>query len=255
VARRLYQRALGFARGLRTPLGARPTAHEVVDQPDSDVGEPQGWHDAEVAQRQDAAYADVLSAMYAGQPRRDLLVAADALRRTGIAAPSVLEVGCASGYYGEALAHLLGGAVTYTGLDLAWPMVELARRKYPERCFLVGDAVALPLRDGAFDVVISGVSLMHVLRYEVAIAESRRVSRGWSIFHTVPVVRKRATTTLRHRAYGRSYIELLFNEDELRAAFGRCGLVVRHEAESIPYDLSATVGVPTAAKTYLCQAA
>ena len=70
-----------------------------------------GWRHQDTALRQDAAYRSLIDQMLVGQPRQDLLVAAEAVRRTRLPDPLILEVGCGSGYYSEILSHLLGRQV------------------------------------------------------------------------------------------------------------------------------------------------
>lgn len=224
------------------------TAEEAAAPGDGD-----GWHDPSVAEWQDRAYRGLLAEMHAGRPRNDLQVAADAVRLTGLADPTVLEIGSGSGYYSEVLSHLLGHPVRYTGLDYSPAMIDLARTRYPTPTFVVGDAAALPFADAAFDVVINGAALMHMLRYREAIAESRRVSRGWCVLHTVPVLARRPTTYLRKRAYGRPTVEVVFNEEELHDLFHANGLALHRTFDSVPYDLAPVLGEPTASRTYLCQ--
>jgi ubiquinone/menaquinone biosynthesis C-methylase UbiE len=244
--------------GLGRLAGAAPPSsdYEILTAEQAAApGDGDGWHAPSVAAWQDRAYRDLLAEMHAGRPRNDLQVAADAVRHTGLADPAVLEVGCGSGYYSEVLGHLLGHPIRYTGLDYSPAMIDLARTRYPAQAFVVGDAAALPFADGTFDVVINGAALMHMLRYREAVAESRRVSRGWCVLHTVPVLARRPTTYLRKRAYGQPTVEVIFNEEELRGLFRANGLVVRREFDSVPYDLAPVLGEPTASRTYLCQLA
>jgi len=212
-----------------------------------------GWHDRVTALRQDAAYRMLIDQMRAGKPRRDLLVAAETVRCTRLPDPLILEVGCGSGYYSEILSHLLGRRVRYVGLDLSPVMTRLALDRYPDRPFVIGDATSLPFADSSFDIVFNGVSLMHTLRYEAAISESRRIARAWCIFHTVPVLRQRATAILRKEAYGEATSEVIFNEGELHHCLRSAGLIVRHTLDSIPYDLNAVLGKPTVTKSYVCE--
>lgn len=238
-------------------LGGKPapssTGYEIISLEEARAETGDGWLDKSVAERQDAAFSKLLHSMYEGSPRRDLVVAAEAVRATGLEAPVLLEVGCGSGYYSEVLPHLLGRPVNYTGLDYSEAMIEIARARYPGRAFVVGDATALPFPDASIPIVLNGVSLMHILAYGQAIAESGRVSAGWCIYHTVPVLERRATTFLRKNAYGRPTIEVIFNETELRDRFDAAGFDVARVVESLPYDLSALLGEPTLTKTYICR--
>lgn len=243
--------------GRRLGIGSAPqgssTAYEVIDRQAADGDGLDGWWDQSVAERQDAAYKRLLEEMYAGRLRVDLTVAADAVRATGMAAPSLLEVGCGSGYYNEVFAHLLETPVHYTGLDYSGAMIDVARRRYPAIPFVVGSATDLPFPDGSFDIVMNGVALMHIPDYVRAIAESRRVARRWCIYHTVPVHQQRPTTFLRKHAYGRPTVEISFNESELREHFAKGGLEIRAVLESVSYDLVAVLGEPTVTKTFVCE--
>jgi ubiquinone/menaquinone biosynthesis C-methylase UbiE len=165
----------------------------------------------------------------------------------------ILEVGCGSGYYSENLSYLLGQTIHYIGIDYSAAMVSLARQEYPERPFMLGDATALPFADGTIDIVMNGVSLMHIVHYKAAIAEARRVAQNWCIFHTVPILRDGKTTFLQKRVYGEAAFEVIFNEAELHQLLEQRGLIVRHVLESVPYDLKLVVGEPTVTKTYVCE--
>jgi ubiquinone/menaquinone biosynthesis C-methylase UbiE len=228
------------------------TDYEVLD-PARPPSRLDGWHEAPVAERQHAAYQPLLAQMYAGQPRRDFEVAAEAVRATGLADAVLLEVGCGSGYYSEVFAHLLGRPVRYTGLDYSRAMIDLARVRYPGHRFVEGDATALPFPDRSFDIVLNGVSLMHIQKYPAAITEAARVARSWCVFHTVPVLRHRPTAFIRKKAYGGPSIEVIFNRDELLGLFRGNGLAVQQVWKSIPYDLEAVLGEPTETETFACR--
>ncbi len=216
-------------------------------------GRFKGWHDHGVSERQDAAYRKLIQEMYAGQPRQDFLVAAEAVRCTGMDDPLILEVGCGSGYYSEILPYLLDCSVRYLGLDYSAAMLELARKHYPEHAFVLADATALPFAEGTLDIVMNGVSLMHILSYETAVAEARRVAAHWCIFHTVPVARELETTFMCKKAYGEKTVEVIINEGELHQLLEKNGLTVRHILQSIPYDLDCVLGKSTESRTYVCE--
>lgn len=216
-------------------------------------GRFKGWHDHGVTERQDAAYRKLIQQMYAGQPRQDFLAAAEAVRYTGMDDPLILEVGCGSGYYSEILSYLLDRSVRYLGLDYSAAMLRLARKRYPEQSFVLADATALPFAEAALDIVMNGVSLMHILSYETAIAEARRVAARWCIFHTVPVTKELQTTVLCKKAYGEKTIEVIMNEGEFHQLLEKNGLTVHHILQSIPYDLDRVLGESTESRTYVCE--
>ena len=236
---------------LRPPPPSVSTEYAIVDAPRAD--EDDGWRTETVAERQHEAFAPLLEAARNGQPRIDFEAAARAVDASGLWRPSVLEVGCGSGYYSEILPLLLRRPIDYLGVDYSPHMVALARRAYPGANFLAADARSLPFDDSSFDVVISGTSLMHIVEYDRAIAESVRVARSWCVFHSVPLLEERATTLLSKRAYGEPVTEVIFNRGELERAFTEKGLRIAQVYDSIEYDLSHTLGERTYTKSYLCQ--
>lgn len=211
------------------------------------------WGHEDVGERQEAAYGELLREMRQGQPRIDLAVAAAAVAACGLDTPTLLEVGCASGYYKEVFDHLLGSRVRYAGIDRSDALIRLARHRRPGISFEVADATRLPVADASIDIVFNGVALMHILDYEKAIAESRRATRRFVIFHTVPLLHHRPTAYLTKQAYGRPTVEVILNEGELRVLFARHGLAVRRVWDSIPYDLSAVLGEVTPTRSFLCE--
>lgn len=212
-----------------------------------------GWQNPVVAQRQHKAFVPLLRQMYDGKPRGDFVALAKAVQKTGRMDALMIEVGCGSGWNLEVLRFLLKCPIHYIGLDYAPRMVALAKEYYRDTPFLSGDATTLPLHDKSCDILISGTVLMHVVNYKKAIHESRRVTREWCIFHTIPVLLKRGTTFMRKNAYGNATPEILFNEKELKQVFEEEGLKIHDAFESIPYNLSAIVGENTTTNTYLCK--
>lgn len=137
----------------------------------------------------------------------------------------ILDVGCGTGLLLERLHHRFPDA-TLTGIDVTPGMLTVAAQRLgPRADLLLGDASALPLREGAFDVVVSS-SVWHYLRApDLALAEWRRVLRpGGSLIVTDwsrDFVTMRALNRLLkvvNRAHWRTW-----NEQELRAALRRAG--------------------------------
>jgi ubiquinone/menaquinone biosynthesis C-methylase UbiE len=115
----------------------------------------------------DAAAADWSAgpkAMYASLARS--LVAAAPVPPAG---RLVLDLGAGTGVAG--LAALAAGARRVVGADLSEGMLRRGRGGTP----VVADAVALPFRDGSFDLVLAAFCLNHLGRVEDGLAEARRV--------------------------------------------------------------------------------
>lgn len=256
TARRLLSPAA--RRSLRSWLGipGSPPASSELEIVEGEVPETllHGWRDSAVAARQQAAFHSILQELRRGNPREDFVALAKAVNHTQLDNPLLIEVGCGSGWNSEVLRLLTKRPFHYVGMDYSSAMIALGRRDYPSAHFITGDATALPFRDGACDILVSGTVLMHLLHYRRAITESRRVTRRWCIFHTVPVLQHRATTLLAKKAYGADTIEVIFNESELLAMFAQSNLELRGKFDSIPYNLEFILGESTSTRTYLCEA-
>ena len=227
--------------------------YEVITAQEARKRQAKGWHRPLTVYRQDRAYQDLLDEMHRGNPRIDLRIAAQAVDWAKIAAPSLLEIGSGSGYYKEILETLAESRVGYTGIDYSRAAVKRAQKKYPGGRFAVGDATALQFPDRSFDIAFNGVSLMHILDYERAIAETARVARKAAIFHSAPVFTDHATVYLHKYAYGAPVVEMVFNRDELIACFARAGLRLVQSWRTIDYDVSAVTGAASHAETFFCE--
>lgn len=84
----------------------------------------------------------------------------------------VLDVACGPGHLAARAAER---GATAVGVDIAEPMVRIARQRFPRAEFQEGDAQALPFPDRCFDAVVSNLGLPHFGRPEEAVAEFRRV--------------------------------------------------------------------------------
>jgi SAM-dependent methyltransferase len=84
----------------------------------------------------------------------------------------VLDVACGPGHLGGRAAER---GATAVGVDIAEPMIEIARRHFPRVEFRQGDGQALPFPDRCFDAVVSNLGLPHFGRPERAVAEFGRV--------------------------------------------------------------------------------
>jgi SAM-dependent methyltransferase len=91
------------------------------------------------------------------------------------AGDAVLDVACGTG--NGALAAAARGAGPVVGVDLEPALLEQAREAAPDVPvdWRVGDAVALPVDDAAFDVVVSTFGVMYALDQPAAAGELARV--------------------------------------------------------------------------------
>jgi SAM-dependent methyltransferase len=226
--------------------------YTLIDEQEAHRRSAGGWHSPLTALRQARAYEALLQGLRTDEARIDLRTAAEAVDALARCKLSLLEVGCGSGYYSEVFARLARTTVNYTGIDYSKAMIQRAKRAYPREKFAVGNATALSYADDQFDVVFNGVSLMHILQYKKAIAESARVAARAVIFHSVPVLRNHSTAFLHKYAYGSPVVEVVFNRDELMACFRAVGLTFCQSWTTIEYDVSHVVGEVSWSETFLC---
>lgn len=91
----------------------------------------------------------------------------------------VLEIGSGPGHIADAL-RKAGAEVT--GVDFSGPMVEVARRHYPEVAFEEASADDLPFEDESFDAAVANFVVHHLARPEAAFREVCRVLKSGARF-------------------------------------------------------------------------
>ena len=113
-----------------------------------------------------------------------------ALRVVKLHSFSLLDIGCAIGYYFEVIKTLDKRDILYRGCDYSGAMINTAKKYYTEVKFDIQDAKALNYPDKSFDaVMISGV-LEHIQSYPKVIASALRVAKQYAIFHRTPLIAK-----------------------------------------------------------------
>lgn len=164
---------------------------------------------------------------------------------------SLLEIGCSSGYYCEAL-KIKGIKAEYHGCDYSESFIAFAKTLFPEIDFQVQDARALTYESGRFDIVVSGCCLLHIMEYEEVIQETARVTKDFVVFHRTPVLHTRETSYYMKTAYEVEMFEIHFNERELLRLFREQGLKV---LDIITFSAAYDEKIQDfyAYKTYLCQ--
>jgi len=93
-------------------------------------------------------------------------------------APHIVDLGCGTGRFTQALADRFGARVT--AIDPSQKMLDQARKRTAsDRVeFLQAPGEALPLPDGSADVVFMSMVLHHFADMEAVAGECRRVLRG-----------------------------------------------------------------------------
>jgi len=110
---------------------------------------------------------------------------------------TVLDVACGTGRAAGALRAEVGELGVVVGVDVTPEMLAVAAAKHRPGAFLVGDADALPLRDGRVDGVLAAGLLTHVPEARATLTELRRVTRRGgtlAVFHPIG----RAALAARH---------------------------------------------------------
>ncbi|MDP2293798.1 MAG: methyltransferase domain-containing protein [Actinomycetota bacterium] len=98
----------------------------------------------------------------------DVIVAA----LPGVAEAAALDIGCGTG---AATTALQRAGARVIALDIAAAMLAVDADARPPA--VVGDALALPFRDAAFDLVVAAFSLNHLPDLTVGLQEAHRVAR------------------------------------------------------------------------------
>ncbi|MCU7513958.1 MAG: glycosyltransferase [Ignavibacteria bacterium] len=188
---------------------------------ESDVTEKMtsAWKDDSIPEKQRALVQQELKEMYAGKAPKPFTVLADLLNPYMGNKASILEIGCASGYYYEILEYLLNRRIKYTGVDYSNALIEMAKKIYPKVPFYEADGAAMPFDDLSFDVSISSCILLHVPNYKEHIKETARLTKKYIIAHRTPVCKKRSNQLQKKYAYGIETMELIFNEQDFLDEF------------------------------------
>ncbi len=164
----------GFEDGWLADGGAR---HPYLSYVDS--GQPVNWSEDLEALHEESSRTHFIDVW----TRRAVLARIGSLPP----APTVLDVGCSTGFLLEDL-RALAPRAALVGVDLVAGGLRKAHALVPDARLLQADACALPLTDASVDAVVSANLLEHVPRDELALAEIRRVLRpGARAVIVVPV--------------------------------------------------------------------
>jgi len=198
---------------------------------------PDSWKDPRLPAEQLKVVEKELVMLREGSPPRVYTAVADALKAVPGSDPlSLLEVGCASGYYAEVIAALVGNRFKYTGADYSDAMIALARRRYPDTPFLRLDVRDIALPDAAYDVVLSGAVLQHVKEWKVGLCELARVARSYLILSRAPLTSGPSSRGECELYAGVPGYMNWFNKDEFLGLVAECGFRTLHEQQVYPHE-------------------
>ncbi len=100
-------------------------------------------------------------------------------------AQSVLDAGCGEGFVTGYLAER-NPSLKLTGIDLSRDAIAYARKHFGNAAtFSTGSVLKLPYEDASFDTVVCSEVLEHIVDWDGAIAELKRVARRHVVI-TVP---------------------------------------------------------------------
>jgi glycosyltransferase domain-containing protein len=193
--------------------------HIPIQQSDVTKELTSAWKSDDIPAKQRALVQQEIRDMYKGKPPVVYQVLTECLRPYVFSGCSILEIGCASGYYYEILEYLLNMRISYTGVDYSEALISMAKDYYPKADFQAADGANLPFKNAQFDIAISSGILLHVPNYQQHIKETVRVAQQYVVVHRTPVCRLRPTQYLKKFAYGVETVELRFNDREILSEF------------------------------------
>lgn len=126
----------------------------------------------------------------------------------------LLDVGAASGYYGE-LIRIYGPEWYYTACDFNPAFQEIAKKYLPRIRYDIADARDLPYANKTFDVVMADVCATHLFDWRSIVSEAARVASKYVILNRVFIVNDGPTKLFQKTAYDIPVIELWISRAEL----------------------------------------
>jgi ubiquinone/menaquinone biosynthesis C-methylase UbiE len=177
-----------------------------------------------VADRYDHHYDRSRGRCYHTHLSRHLI---DALPSTG----TLLDIGCGTGLFIEKFIAEGGNAV---GLDISRGMIHQARRRCPDREFVIATGERLPFGDGSFDAISSLLAFSYMKDPQGMLDEAFRVLKPGGCIALCTLGKKLLTCSIPaiyqigeimkvSHVVVRNFGEHYYNEDEMHELFTRAG--------------------------------
>jgi len=175
------------------------------------------YADPAIAPQQRQLVDQQLEAMRNGSPPEHFEVVGRILLqfREQTGSIKLLDAGCGSAYYSEIVNFFVPGWVQYVGVDYNPGMLDMAQQYYPVLPLARMDLRNLAMRDGAFDLVMSGAVIVHIKEWKAAVRELARVTRRWLLLHRTWLYTRNPTSVTVERHYDRDVYIVRINEGEL----------------------------------------
>lgn len=195
------------------------------------------WKNSRIPKEQLKLVDKELEKLHSGNPPSVYKVAAEALKAIpGDNRLTLLDMGCASGYYSEVISTLTGERFEYTGADYSDAMLAVARKRYPDIRFMNLDIRHIDLPDKSYDVVLSGAVIVHVEEWKEAIRELTRITRSFLILHRTPVTNGKSYRTQDKGYAGVPIFFNTYNKNELVNLMSGCSFKKIFERNVYPHD-------------------
>jgi hypothetical protein len=158
---------------------------------------------------------------------------ADAIRETQCPG-DLLEIGSGVGHGREILDRAGIAYRRYEGVDLSPEAVALAKQRYPESEWVVGNVGPDRLKPMGWDTVIDGSAVLHVEEWQIHLARLCEASRRWVILHRIPAAKSNPSTSLSStKGYGHTFDAWVFKRSDVVEEMQRRGFefVSEHPAD------------------------
>lgn len=205
------------------------------------------WKDSELPKKQRELADSELEKFFKGElkpPHPYFAMISLMGRISDLGSRSVLEIGCASGYYAPILSRCGMSAHRYIGCDYSESLIKLAQEKHPGFAFDVQDARRLEYPDQFASIVIESCVIVHVSEWDLVLTNAIRVAQDYILLHRTPFSLDGEPHLYLKESYGVKMFERHYPEQFLKVWMEKKGLTLIAEEglqQSDFYHLKSTL--------------